>query len=75
MAGDGVASTVQFNSASIKSLVDLSGAACVLKLALGGNDSYDIVAETGVYFTDTRNSTTFYSDSTKLVQIAQVQYV
>lgn len=75
MAGDGVASTVQFNSASIKSLVDLSDAACVLKLALGGNDSYDIVAETGVYFTDTRNSTTFYADSTKLVQIAQVQYV
>ena len=72
---DGVSSTVLFNSASVKNLVDLSGAACVLKLALGGNDSYDIVAESGVYVTDTRASATFYSDAAKTQVIARVDYI
>jgi trimeric autotransporter adhesin len=75
VAADGVASTVLFNSTAIKNLVDLSGTACVLKLALGGTDNYQIVAETGVYFTDARSSATFYSDAGKTVQIAQVQFI
>jgi Ca2+-binding RTX toxin-like protein len=74
VATDGFASTVQFNSMSVKNLVD-GGNESVLTLALGGSDNYTIMSEQGVYVTDTRASATFYSDAAKTVQIAQVLYV
>ena len=71
---DTSANNVTLSSSAIKALVSL-GNSSILNLSLGGNDSYNIAAESNVFFTDTRGSTIFYSDAAKTAQIAQVLYV
>ena len=71
---DTSANNVTLSSSAIKALVNL-GNSSILSLSLGSNDSYQIAAESNVFFTDTRGSTTFYSDAAKTAQIAQVIYV
>ena len=76
LATDNVSSSVSLDSATIKSLVGLTGVNCVLTLVLGSTDAQPyVISESGVYTTPLRDSVTFYSDSGKTVQIAQVQYI